>query len=517
MRALLSVTDKNGLGEFGKGLAELGFELVASGGTARALAESGCRVLEVEEITGFPEILGGRVKTLHPRIFAAILADRDEADHCADLERHEVEAFDLVVVNLYRFREAAARPGASLGQVVEAIDIGGPSLIRAAAKNHKHTLIVVDPEDYGEVLRALSEGGGTVTESFRRRFAAKAFAQTAAYDREIEAYFAAILEEMDAGKFPSARSVSLEKQMDLRYGENPHQAAALYRTRDLGLASMRQLHGKELSYNNILDLEAAAALAFELGPKSVALIKHTNPCGAARAQSLRASFDRALATDPVSAFGGIAAFSGVVDAEAARAAANIFLEVVIAQGYSPEALDLLRKKKNLRLIELDEGAWKAGIESSLSLRDVGGLILIQERDHDFPEWKDARCVTRREPTGEERKALELAWKVCKHVKSNAIVIGDAAGTLGVGAGQMSRVDAARIAVEHSVRHGHDLVGSSAASDAFFPFADGIEELAKSGIRSVVQPGGSKRDEEVIAAANASGMSMIFTGRRHFRH
>jgi phosphoribosylaminoimidazolecarboxamide formyltransferase/IMP cyclohydrolase len=521
-RALISVTDKSGLEGLGAALVELGFELIASGGTAAALESAGCRVTPVERLTGFPEILGGRVKTLHPLIHGGILADRDDPEHRREIERHGIEPIDLVVVNLYRFSETASRPDVSRSEVVEAIDIGGPTLIRAAAKNSRHTLVVVDPADYEELVRRLKAAGGEVGEAVRTSFAAKAFAHTAAYDASIARWFSAVRrppkEEPGAATFPNTLSVTLEKRQDLRYGENPHQRAALYGTGESGwMAGMRQLHGKELSYNNLVDVEAAGALSLDLGPGGVAIVKHATPCGAARGDRPDPTFRRALATDPVSAFGGIVAFHGTVDAKAAGALAEIFLEVVLARGFAPEALDRLRRKKNLRLLELSEAATGPALGEETTLRWTGGLYLAQTPDAGFPELEEPRCATRRRPDERELRALALAWRVAKHARSNAIVLCDEQGTLGVGGGQPSRVDSARISIENARRHGHDPGLACAASDAFFPFPDGVELLGEAGVRAIVQPGGSVRDEEVVAAADRLDMAMLFTGRRHFRH
>jgi phosphoribosylaminoimidazolecarboxamide formyltransferase/IMP cyclohydrolase len=521
-RAILSVSDKTGIIEFARGLVELGWEIVSTGGTARALREAGLPVRDVSEVTGHPEMMDGRVKTLHPAIHAGILARRDRPDDLAALEAQGYSLIDLVAVNLYPFAEAVAA-GARLPEAMEEVDIGGPTLLRAAAKNHAHVLAVVDPGDYPRVLDALRRGA--VDASLRVDLARKVFAHTSAYDAAIAAYLARQAESgapVDAGAagFPETVTLRLRKVQELRYGENPDQPAAFYAEPDPpegSLPSLRQLHGKELSFNNLLDIDAAvfAVSAWSGAERAAcAIIKHTTPCGVALGETAEEAYRRALATDPVSAFGGIVAFNVPVTGGAAEAMANLFLEVVIAPGFEPHALEVLRAKKNLRLIELPV---TAGGETELDYKRVRGGFLVQRRMRmDFPEegW---RVVTRRQPTAEEWRDLRFAWRVSAAVKSNAIVLAKGEQTLGIGAGQMSRVDSSRLAVMKARDQGADLAGAVLASDAFFPFRDGVDAAATAGITAIVQPGGSVRDEEVIAAADEHGIAMVFTGRRVFRH
>ena len=521
-RALLSVSDKTGLIDFAAGLRAMDVEIVSTGGTARALAGAGIPHVPIEKLTGFPEMLDGRVKTLHPAVHAGILHRRDDPAHRDTLERHGLAPVDLVAVNLYPFESAAAREGVTWEEAVEEIDIGGPTLVRAAAKNHAFVTVVVDPSRYPEVLAEMQARGGGTTHAFRRRLAAEAFRRTAAYDAAIERFFAsraaAAPEAGDrkgsgAEELPAALSISLARAQVLRYGENPHQAAALYGG---FLERFRKLHGKELSYNNILDLVAAAEAAEALAPRgvSVVIVKHSNPCGAAVGANLEEAWKKALATDPVSASGGIIAASAPIDARAAAALDEHFIEVLAAPGYEPGALEVLRKKKNRILLE---AARPLDAASDLLLRSVPGGILAQTADRGGIEEGDLRVVTRRSPSSEELEALRFAWEVVRFVKSNAIVFALRDRTLGIGAGQMSRVDSARIAVMKARDAGLELRGSVVASDAFFPFPDGLVVAADAGATAAMQPGGSVRDAEVIAAADARGMAMVFTGKRHFRH
>jgi len=512
--ALLSVSDKRGLVPFAQGLTRLGFSLLSTGGTMAALQAAGVPVTKVSEHTGSPEILGGRVKTLHPRIHGGILARLDQAGDREELDREGIRPISLVVVNLYPFRETLAR-GASDAELVEQIDIGGPTMVRAAAKNAAHVGVVVDPDDYDAVLAELERGGG-LGAPLRRRLMAKAFAHTAAYDAAIAGWLA----ERDGEDFPATLGLSLERAYGLRYGENPHQRAAFYREgsapAEPTVAFSKVLQGKELSYNNLLDLDAALALVLELPERPAAVvIKHNTPCGVAVDDVLERAYRAARAVDETSAFGGIIALNREVDADTARALAETFLEAVIAPSYSAEAREILAAKKNLRLLEAGPALARpdARPRAALELRSVSGGLLVQDRDAREPEgeWK---VVTRRQPTADEERAMRFAWRICKHVKSNAIVFAGPDRLLAAGGGQTSRVDSVRIA---AIRGGEALKGSVAASDAFFPFRDGLDALAQAGATCVVQPGGSVRDAEVIAAADEQGIAMVFTGVRHFRH
>lgn len=523
-RALISVSDKRGLVPLGKGLSGLGFELVSTGGTARALREAGLDVTDVAAVTGVPEMLDGRVKTLHPRIAAGILADRRLAGHREQLAAAGIEPFELVIVNLYPFETASQRAGISADELVEEIDIGGPTLLRAAAKNHANVAVVTDPDRYPQLLAVL-QGGGTVPDEMRRSLALEAFAHTASYDATIARALPGVLgvssapSNLDA--FPAQLDLRLERVERLRYGENPHQAAALYRRRDAApesgpfAAGVRLLQGKALSYNNILDASAAAALARDLRGPAVAIIKHLNPCGAAEAADLDAAWRSALAGDPVSAFGGVVAVRGTVDAALASALTAIFLEVIVAAGFDPAARETLAAKPNVRLIE--DPSILAPALPGMELRSAGGGVLVAESDRlaesDAPgTW---RTATTRGPTPDELTDLDLAWRVARHVGSNAIVLARHGAIVGVGAGQMSRVDSCRLAIDKA---GLDRAGGAVcASDAFFPFPDGVETCLAAGVTAFVQPGGSQRDTEVIAAADQAGATMLLTGRRHFRH
>jgi phosphoribosylaminoimidazolecarboxamide formyltransferase/IMP cyclohydrolase len=515
-RALLSVSDKTGLVDFGRGLAELGVELVASGGTARALREAGLGVLDVETLTGSPEMLGGRVKTLHPRVHGGVLARRDHAGDAADLERHELRTIDLVVVNLYPFEATVAREGVRFEDAIENIDIGGPSMIRSAAKNHAWVGVVADPADYDAVLTELRDNGCALGDETRRRLALDAFARTAAYDAAIAAWLrkAAAPGEVRRGGLPTALDVTLPRAQELRYGENPHQRAALY-GRFLEIAE--PLHGKELSYNNVVDVQAALALVLEFDPDddaTVAILKHNTPCGVGSAGTPGEAWRRAFATDPESPFGGIVVCNRPFDLELAREVDAIFTEVLVAPGFDADALELLRKKKNRRLLRfhrerLDraESDWK---------RIFGG-VLVQEPDLSTEDLATSRVATARKPSEEELAALRFGWKVVKHVKSNAVVFAAADRTLALGGGATSRVDAIHQARAKAERVGLSLGGSALASDAFFPFPDGLEVAVDAGATALVQPGGSVRDDEVIAAADRREVAMVLTGVRHFRH
>jgi phosphoribosylaminoimidazolecarboxamide formyltransferase/IMP cyclohydrolase len=504
-RALLSVTDKTGLVEFAAGLRELGWELVSTGGTARALQEAGLAVVPVEEVTGFPELLAGRVKTLHPAVHAAVLA-RPKPEDLDELARFGIHPVDLVACNLYRFEEAAAS-GLGWEELVEHVDVGGVTLIRAAAKNSARVAVLTDPGQYPEALRWLRERG-EIPPEVRRRWAAQAFLHTAYYD----AVIARVLGEL-AGLEPLGDRLvrAWRKVRDLRYGENPHQRAAVYREPLAGrdtLAACEPLGGKELSYNNLLDAHAAWALACEFQQPAAVVVKHTNPCGCAVADTLPEAVEGALRGDPTSAFGGIVACNRAVDRDSAAALQEVFLEVVVAPGFDPDALELLRRRRNLRLLS-PSADW-----GELELRTLPGGVLVQEPDRLGWDPTGLRVVTTRQPTEAEWRSLQFAWTVCKHTKSNAIVLARGTEVVGVGAGQMSRVDSVRVAVQKA---GQRARGAVLASDAFFPFPDGVEEAARAGVVAFVQPGGSVRDVEVVAAAEAAGCAMMFTGVRHFRH
>jgi phosphoribosylaminoimidazolecarboxamide formyltransferase/IMP cyclohydrolase len=514
-RALLSVSDKSGVAEFAAALAELGVELVSTGGTARELERAGIATRAIEDLTGFPEMMDGRVKTLHPRLYAGLLARRDEDEHLRAAAEHEIEQVDLVCVNLYPFEQTVARGDASDLEVIENIDIGGPTMIRAAAKNHAFAAVVVDPADYGAVIEELRSSDGLLSLRTRKLLASKAFATTARYDAAISTWFSMRTHE---GEFPPSWREAFEKVSDLRYGENPHQSAAFYRrvgSRTHLLENVSKLHGKELSFNNLLDLSSARELVEEFAQPACAIVKHNNPCGCAVADAALAAYERAFASDPQSAYGGVIALNRPVDAELARALSNQFIEVLLAPAYEPAALEVLQEKKNVRLLELEP--WPepgAEVES----KPVIGGQLVQTRDVVSETREQMQVVSAREPDAREWEDMLFAWRVCRHVRSNAIVLAAGSATIGIGAGQMSRVDAVRIAVEKAqAAQPALLAGAALASDAYFPFADNVEVAAAAGVRAVIQPGGSVRDEEVIAAANAAGMAMVATGRRHFRH
>jgi phosphoribosylaminoimidazolecarboxamide formyltransferase/IMP cyclohydrolase len=512
-RALLSVSDKTGIDAFAAGLVDLGVELISTGGTARILRERKLPVRDISQLTGFPEMLEGRVKTLHPKVHGGLLAIRSNPDHQRQVAEHGIVFIDLVAVNLYPFEKTAAKPGVSLEELIENIDIGGPSMIRSAAKNFEDVTVVVDNADFGAVLEELRRNGGSISRETRARLARKAFATTAAYDSAISM----TLQKLANGALPQNLHLNFRKVKDLRYGENPHQQAALYvdpAAGGRGLASARQLQGKELSFNNLVDLEAAWRLVAEFTEPTTAMIKHTNPCGIASGKTLAESYTKALNVDPVSAFGSVIAFNRNMDGETAEALARLFVEAVVAPGYAPEALTALAGKQNLRLMDMSA---VPGDAYGLQLKAVGGGLLVQTPDTASARPEEWKCVTSRQPTEEEKRAMIFGWRVVKHVKSNAIVYARDGVVVGVGAGQMSRVDSVRIAAAKARELNHSLAGTVVASDAFFPFPDGVEEAAKAGATAVVQPGGSVRDTEVIAAANRLGLAMVFTGVRHFRH
>jgi phosphoribosylaminoimidazolecarboxamide formyltransferase/IMP cyclohydrolase len=512
-RALLSVSDKRGLVDFARGLAELDVEIVSTGGTASELAGGGLETRAVEDYTGFPEMLDGRVKTLNPRIYAGLLAIRSEPDHVDTLNDHEIEPIDLVCVNLYPFQAVAQRRGVEDADVIENIDIGGPTLIRAAAKNHPFTAVVVSPESYDAVLEELRQNDGRLSSRTRESLALEAFALTARYDTAISRWFAEREED-----FPAQYTRSYEKVLDLPYGENPHQRAAYYsevgaRTHLMSMVS--KLHGRELTFNNLLDLDSGRRLVDEFELPVAAIIKHNNPCGVAIAAGAEQAFDKALATDPQSAYGGIYCFNRRVDRALAEKLHAQFAEVIFAPGYDEDALDVLEQKPNVRLLESQERRRIPVTEHDV--KRVRGGMLVQDRDTGLEEREAMDVVTRRKPTEDEWGQLLFAMRVCKHVQSNAIVLATDLGTAGIGAGQMSRIDSVRIAVDKSAAAGIDLGRAVMASDAFFPFADGAQLAIEAGVQAIIQPGGSQRDGEVIDACDEAGVAMVFTARRHFRH
>jgi phosphoribosylaminoimidazolecarboxamide formyltransferase/IMP cyclohydrolase len=513
-RAILSVTDKTGLVEFARKLAGMGVELISTGGTAKLLRDSGIAVKDISEITGFPEMLDGRVKTLHPKVHAGILHRRESPLHRSAVAEHGIQPIDMVVVNLYAFEKTAAKPGVQFEELIENIDIGGPSMIRSAAKNFQDVAVVTSPADYNPVAEEMAARGGELSSGTKWRLAQKAFATTAAYDSAI----ASTLERVSSNGrfelhpeegFPQGLRLSFLKAMDLRYGENPHQKAAMYSDGSrAGVANGRKLQGKEPSYNNIVDLQAAWDLAQEFAEPVCAIIKHTNPCGTATGKTLVEAYKKALECDPVSAFGGVIGVNRPVDGEAAEEMSKLFLEVIAAPGFAEAAKSKFLSKKNLRLLEIEpyQPKWR--------LKSISGGMLVQDADVRPLQEADLKVVSKRPPTIEEKRALLFAWKVCKHVKSNAIVYARDGQTVGVGAGQMSRVDSCRIG---AMKAQLPLKGTVAASDAFFPFPDGVEEIAQAGATAIIQPGGSVRDQEVIDTADRLGLAMIFTGVRHFRH
>ncbi len=516
-RALLSVTDKTGLVAFAQALSGHGVELISTGGTAKALREAGLAVKDISELTGFPEMLDGRVKTLHPKVHGGLLYIRGKADHEEAVAAHGILPIDMVVVNLYAFEKTAAQPNVAFGHLIENIDIGGPSMVRSAAKNFEDVAIVTQASDYSALTEELATNHGGLTRATRWSLAKKAFATTAAYDTAIanaldtipEAPAPELPAEKDSASLPQTLRINLRQAASLRYGENPHQRAALYADGSgLGIANARQLQGKELSYNNLVDLDACWALAAEFPEPAVAIIKHTNPCGAATGATVLEAYEKALAADPVSAFGGVIGINREVDAAAAALIARLFVEAIAAPGFTPEALAIFAAKKNLRLVEVKSAP------AQPVAKQVSGGLLLQDADTGAITAAALKIVTQRQPTPEEIASLLFAWRICKHVKSNAIVYSRDGQTIGVGAGQMSRVDAARFGAMKAVL---SLAGCVAASDAFFPFPDGLESIVQAGATAVIQPGGSVKDNEVIAAADRLGIAMVFTGIRHFRH
>jgi phosphoribosylaminoimidazolecarboxamide formyltransferase / IMP cyclohydrolase len=521
-RALLSVSDKSGLAEFARALAGYGVELVSTGGTAKALQEAGLKVIDVSALTGFPEMMDGRVKTLHPKVHGGLLGIRGNKEHAAAMEQHGIKPIDLLVVNLYPF-EATVGKGASYEDCIENIDIGGPAMIRAAAKNHADVTVVVAPEDYALVLAEMTQHSGMTTLEVRQKLAAKAYGRTAVYDAAIATWFSGALHD-DA---PPYRAFGGKRAQPLRYGENPHQTAAFYRLpgKRFGVATAKQLQGKELSYNNINDTDAAYECVAEFDPKrtpACVIVKHANPCGVAEGKSLVEAYKNALACDPTSAFGGIVALNGTLDADAAKAITEIFTEVIIAPDASDDAIKIVAAKKNLRL--LLAGGLPDPRVSGLTVKSVAGGLLVQSRDNAVVDDMDLKGVAKRAPSKAELRDLRFAFRVAKHVKSNTIVYAKDLATVGIGAGQMSRVDSARIAARKAEDAARELQlaapltkGSVVASDAFFPFADGLLVAIEAGATAVIQPGGSMRDDEVIKAADEHNVAMVFTGTRHFRH
>jgi len=520
-RALISVFDKTGIVEFARKLSALGIEIVSTGGTAKMLRDTGIAVRDVTELTGWPEMLGGRVKTLHPKVHGGILYQRGKAEDRKQAEEHGIQAIDLVVVNLYPFSATAAKPGVTAADLIENIDIGGPAMVRSAAKNFESAGVVTDPADYSAVAAELRERR-ELSLATRLSLARKAYARTARYDGEIATELERLSVENGEVRIggretlPERIHIALERRQAMRYGENPHQSASLYIPAGrpaAGLAGARQLRGKELSYNNLVDLDSAWALARELDRAGVAIVKHNNPCGAAEQDSLRDAYLKALECDPVSAFGGVMAFNRAIDAATAEEVAKLFVECIVAPRFEAGALEKFAAKKNLRLLEMPP----KDVADELEIKRISGGVLVQQADRHELKAAGLKVVSERAPSDSEVRALLFGWKICKHVKSNAIVFAREGQTVGIGAGQMSRVDSVKIAVIKAANAGLSLKGSVVASDAFFPFPDGVEEAGKAGAAAVIQPGGSMRDADVIAAANQLGMAMVFSGVRHFRH
>ncbi len=519
-RALLSVSDKTNLIEFARVLHNFGVELISTGGTAKTLRDAGLKVTDVSDITGFPEMMDGRVKTLHPKIHGALLAMRDNDEHIRAAQTHGIEMIDLLVVNLYPFAQTIACENVTLDEAIENIDIGGPAMIRSAAKNFRDVAVIVSPDSYNAIIDELNSSGGTLSLNTRSQLARQAFAHTAEYDAKITSYLATqtVSSEISNPEFQiknlKSFSLDLQQKTSLRYGENPHQQAALYTSTDTsGIAHAIVLHGKEMSYNNYLDADAAWNLACDFDETACAIIKHTNPAGASVHENLEQAYRRALACDPISAFGGIVAFNRPLDAATARACIEIFTEVIIAPDYTEAALEILRTKKNLRVLKL-YASWNDNAPSDLQLRQISGGYLLQTPDTHQLKSADLKIVTARQPTEAEIRDLSFAWTICKHTKSNAIIYAKDLQTIGVGAGQMSRVDSVRLGAERAVL---EVKNSVLASDAFFPFRDGIDQASKHGITAIIQPGGSIKDNEVIEACNEHNLAMVFTGIRHFKH
>lgn len=514
-RALISVSDKTGVVELSKALAGYGVEILSTGGTAKLLREAGLTVKDVSDFTGFPEMLDGRVKTLHPKVHGGLLGIRSNPDHQAKMREHGIEPIDMVVVNLYPFEATVAHADCSMAEAIENIDIGGPTMLRSAAKNNRDVTVLVDAADYQTVIAEMAANHGSVSEQTNFKLAVKVYQHTAAYDGAISNWLGARLGDSPI-EYPETFSLQVRKAQDLRYGENPHQSAAFYTEKNISepcVSNAVQLQGKELSFNNIIDLDAAIETVKEFtGNPAAVIIKHTNPCGVALSDSPLSAYLKARACDPVSAFGGIVGFNCTVDAEAARELTSTFLEAVIAPGYDEEALAIFTAKKNVRVMQVP--LLDAYTATGYDLKRVTGGLLLQGRDLGMISAADCRVVTTRQPTADELAGLDFAWRVCKHVKSNAIVFTTADQTVGIGAGQMSRVDSSKIAVQKAQL---PIQGTVLASDAFFPFRDGVDAAAEAGVTAIIQPGGSVRDEEVIQAANEHGIAMLFTGMRHFRH
>ncbi|MBL8181041.1 MAG: bifunctional phosphoribosylaminoimidazolecarboxamide formyltransferase/IMP cyclohydrolase [Blastocatellia bacterium] len=512
-RALISVSDKAGLIEFVSELVGHGVEIISTGGTAAHLRNNGFTVTDVSDVTGFPEMMDGRVKTLHPKIHGAFLALRDNAVHVASMTEHGITPIDLVVVNLYPFEQTIAKEGVTLEEAVENIDIGGPAMIRSASKNWRDVAVVTDVNSYGDIITELAANDGSLSLETRAKLAAAAYSRTAEYDTVIAAYLSE--SGAKATGFSASETIRMTKAADLRYGENPHQKAALYKTNNGGIANAEQLHGKEMSFNNYVDADAAWALVNDFDETAVAIIKHTNPSGVGTGTTSLEAYKRALSTDPVSAFGGIVALNRKVDAEVATAIIEVFSEVIIAPDFDDAALDIFKSKKNLRVLKC--GNESVSERANVEYKQISGGFLVQDADVHRLSVAELNIVTDRQPTDDELKAMQLAWRVCKHVKSNAIVFANGERTLGVGAGQMNRVDSVRIAAMRAERFELVLGGCALASDAFFPFRDNVDEAARFGVKAIIQPGGSVKDEESIAAANEHGITMAFTGIRHFKH
>ena len=514
-RVLISVTDKRGIVEFAKGLKKFNVEILSTGGTANQLRQNGIAVTDVSDYTGFPEMMDGRLKTLHPKIHGGLLALRDNKEHVKSAEEHGINMIDMVVINLYRFEDTVAKEGCTLENAIENIDIGGPTMLRAAAKNHRFVTVVTDPDDYPKILEEMSERKGKISEATNFALATRTFQLTARYDAAISNYLGTLIPK-GTKEFPETYTMQFTKAQDLRYGENPHQKAAFYGEKDISfpaVSNARQLQGKELSYNNIMDSDAAWQMASDFELPAAIIMKHSNPCGAATSgNNILEAYKKAMGTDPVSAFGGIVSFNRRVDKNTAEEIVKTFLEVVIAPVFDKDAIDILSTKKNMRILEIPSST---GVRpADYDYRRVVGGLLIQERDSIGEDIKTARVVTKRTPTEDEYQALDFAWHVVKHVKSNAIVFATKDQLIGVGAGQMSRVDSVKIA---RMKANLPTAGTTLASDAFFPFRDGVDMAAEAGVTAIIQPGGSIRDEETIKAADEHGIAMIFTGKRHFRH
>jgi phosphoribosylaminoimidazolecarboxamide formyltransferase/IMP cyclohydrolase len=521
-RALISVSDKTGIVEFAKVLRQFDVEIISTGGTANALRDAGIDVTDVSEVTGFPEMMDGRVKTLHPKIHGGLLALRDNTEHLASMSEHGIEPIDMVVVNLYPFEQTIAKEGVTLEEAIENIDIGGPAMIRSASKNYHDVAVITDKNNYAEIAEELKSSNGSISLKTRKELAARAYRSTSVYDDAISSFLSEAISESSepsdqaASQLPGSFEISIKKATDLRYGENPHQKAALYTDGAAGIANSEQLHGKEMSYNNYVDTDAAWALVNDFDELAVAIIKHTNPSGVGVGATNEEAYRRALATDPASAFGGIVAFNRKVDAQVAASVNEVFTEVVLAPDYDDHALEIFKTKKNLRVLRI-KGGNLSGRDGAIEYKQISGGFLVQDADLHRLKIDEVTIVTERQPTDTEIRAMLFAWNVCKHVKSNAIVLANENQTLGVGAGQMNRVDSIRIAGMRAERFSHDLKGAALASDAFFPFRDNVDEAAKLDISAIIQPGGSIKDEESITAANKLGITIVFTGLRHFKH